>query len=49
MTKAIKVFGNLQEGPDKTFYLGLFGNSINSLFTRDRGISTILNDDGSRG
>ena len=26
-------------------YLDLFGNSSNSLFTKNRGIGTILNDD----
>jgi hypothetical protein len=29
----------------ETFYLDLFGNSGNSLFTKNRGIGTILNDD----
>jgi len=27
------------------FYLDVFGNSSNSLFTKSRGIGTILNDD----
>ena len=30
---------------NETFYLDLFGNSSNSLFTKNRGIGTILNDD----
>jgi len=30
---------------DETFYLDLFGNSGNSLFTKSRGVGTILNDD----
>ena len=31
--------------PDETFYLDLFGLSSNALFTNNRGIGTILNDD----
>jgi len=30
---------------DETFYLDLFGLSSNALFTKDRGVGTILNDD----
>jgi hypothetical protein len=30
---------------DETFYVDLFGNSSNSLFTKNRGLGTILNDD----
>ena len=30
---------------NETFYLDLFGNSGNSLFTKNRGLGTILNDD----
>ncbi len=30
---------------DETFYLDLFGNSSNALFTKNRGLGTILNDD----
>jgi hypothetical protein len=30
---------------NETFYLDLFDNSGNSLFTRSRGFGTILNDD----
>jgi hypothetical protein len=32
-------------GPTRPFYLDLFGNSSNSLFTKNRGVGTILNDD----
>ena len=35
---------NKREG-DEVFYLDLSGNSVNSLFTKNRGIGTILNDD----
>jgi hypothetical protein len=31
--------------PNETFYLDLFGLSSNALFTKYRGIGTILNDD----
>jgi len=31
--------------PNETFYLDLFGLSSNALFTKNRGIGTILNDD----
>lgn len=31
--------------PNETFYLDLYGLSINGLFTKNRGIGTILNDD----
>jgi chitinase len=44
-TITIEVIGNNKKEPDKTFYLDLFGNSSNSLFTKGRGIGTILNDD----
>jgi hypothetical protein len=30
---------------NETFFLDLFGNSGNSLFTKNRGVGTILNDD----
>jgi hypothetical protein len=30
---------------DEYFYLDLFGDSRNSLFTKSRGTGTILNDD----
>jgi hypothetical protein len=44
-TITIEVKGDSKKEADETFYLDLFGNSSNSLFTRDRGIGTILNDD----
>ena len=37
--------GDSKKESDETFYLDLFGNSGNSLFARNRGIGTILNDD----
>ncbi len=39
------VNGDTKKETDETFYLELFGNSSNSLFTKNRGIGTILNDD----
>ncbi len=44
-TIAITVNGDSKKEADETFYLDLFGNSSNSLFAKDRGIGTILNDD----
>src|SRR4029077_18885375 len=44
-TITIEVKGDNKREADETFYLDLFGNSGNSLFTKDRGIGTILNDD----
>jgi hypothetical protein len=44
-TITIEVNGDNKKESDETFYLGLFGNSSNSLFTKIRGIGTILNDD----
>ena len=44
-TITIKVKGDNKKEADETFYLDLFGNSSNSLFTKSRGIGTILNDD----
>jgi hypothetical protein len=46
-TKAItiEVKGDNKTEADDTFYLDLSGNSSNALFTRNRGIGTILNDD----
>ena len=41
----IKVKGDSKKEADETFYLDLFGNSSNSLFTKNRGTGTILNDD----
>ena len=45
MTGTIEVKGDSKKEADETFYLDLFGNSSNSLFTKNRGIGTILNDD----
>lgn len=44
-TITIEVKGDSKKESDETFYLDLFGNSTNSLFTRNRGVGTILNDD----
>ena len=44
-TITIEVKGDSKKEADETFYLDLFGNSSNSLFTKSRGIGTILNDD----
>ncbi len=44
-TITIEVKGDSKKEADETFYLDLFGNSGNSLFTRSRAIGTILNDD----
>ena len=44
-TITIEVKGDSKKEADETFYLDLFGNSGNSLFTKYRGIGTILNDD----
>ena len=44
-TITIEVKGDSKREADETFYLDLFGNSSNSLFTRNRGLGTILNDD----
>ena len=44
-TITISVNGDGKKEADETFYLDLFGNSGNSLFTKSRGIGTILNDD----
>ena len=41
----IKVKGDSKKEADETFYLDLFGLSSNALFTRNRGLGTILNDD----
>jgi len=39
------VKGDSKREASEMFYLDLFGNSGNSLFTKNRGIGTILNDD----
>jgi Calx-beta domain/FG-GAP-like repeat len=44
-TITIEVKGDSKKETNETFYLDLFGNSSNSLFTKNRGIGTILNDD----
>jgi hypothetical protein len=44
-TITITVKGDSKKEADETVYLDLFGNSSNSLFTKNRGIGTILNDD----
>jgi hypothetical protein len=44
-TITIEVKGDSKKEANETFYLGLFGNSSNSLFTKSRGTGTILNDD----
>jgi hypothetical protein len=44
-TITIVVNGDSKKEADEYFYLDLFGNSSNSLFTKNRGIGTILNDD----
>jgi hypothetical protein len=44
-TITIDVKGDSKREANETFYLDLFGNSSNSLFTKNRGIGTILNDD----
>jgi hypothetical protein len=44
-TITIDVKGDSKREANETFYLDLFGNSSNSLFTKKRGTGTILNDD----
>jgi hypothetical protein len=44
-TITIEVKGDSKKEADETFYLDLFGNSSNSLFTKSRGTGWILNDD----
>jgi hypothetical protein len=41
----IEVTGDRMKEADEAFYLDLFGNSNDSLFTRSRGTGTIPNDD----
>jgi hypothetical protein len=43
-TITIEVKGDSKKEANETFYLDLFGNSSNSLFTKNRGLGTILND-----
>lgn len=44
-TITIEVKGDGKREADEYFYLDLFGNGTNSLFTKSRGTGTILNDD----
>jgi hypothetical protein len=44
-TITIEVKGDSKREANETFYIDLFGNSGNSLFTKNRGLGTILNDD----
>jgi hypothetical protein len=46
MTKTItiEVKGDSKKETNETFYLDLLGNSGNSLFTKNRGLGTVLND-----
>ena len=44
-TITIQVKGDSKKEANETFYLDLFGNSSNPLFTKNRGLGTILNDD----
>jgi probable HAF family extracellular repeat protein len=46
-TKAITIVvnGDSKKEADETFFVDLFANTSNSLFSRNRGIGTILNDD----
>jgi large repetitive protein len=44
-TITIVVNGDSKKESDEYFYLDMFGNSTNSLFTKSRGTGTILNDD----
>jgi Calx-beta domain len=43
-TKTISI-GDCKKETNESFYLDLFDNSSNSLFTKNRGLGTILNDD----
>jgi hypothetical protein len=44
-TITIEVKGDSKKEANETFYLDLFGLSTNALFTKSRGLGTILNDD----
>ena len=44
-TITIEVKGDSKREADETFYVDLFGLSSNSLFTKNRGVGTIWNDD----
>jgi len=41
----IEVKGDGKKEADETFYLDLYDLSSNALFTKNRGLGTILNDD----
>jgi hypothetical protein len=45
ITITVEVKGDNKRESNETFYLDLFGLSSNALFTKNRGIGTILNDD----
>jgi len=44
-TITIEVKGDSKREADETFYLDLFGLSSTAMFTKNRGVGTILNDD----
>jgi DsbC/DsbD-like thiol-disulfide interchange protein len=44
-TKTITIEVKGDSKREETFYLDLFGNSSNALFTKNRGVGTVLNDD----
>lgn len=44
-TITILVYGDKKKESNETFFVDLFGNSSNSVITKNRGIGTILNDD----
>jgi hypothetical protein len=44
-TITVEVNGDSKREADETFSLDLFGNSGNALFTKKRGVGTVLNDD----
>jgi hypothetical protein len=44
-TITIEVKADNKREANEAFYVDLFGNSLNSLFTKSRGLGTILNDD----
>ena len=44
-TITIEVKGDSKREASETFYKDLYGISINGLFTKNRGMGTILNDD----
>jgi len=44
-TITIEVKGDTKREANETFYLDLVGLSSNALFTKNRGLATILNDD----